>query len=385
MNKTVAILKRVKIGESLRYCPTVETSNGKIRADVVMIAGNEERHPGGTFYLSFYDGERQIRVAVGKEVSGALVARDRKRAELEAKNNGVEIVEAENGNSPSLAYAVEQYLEDIKGTKKPKTLAAYRTALTYFTESCHKVNISDIERRDLLRFVSYLRDEKDQGPRSVYNKFESVVSFLKKNGIRGIVEKNDWPKYTEEMPEIYEDEELTKLFAVCDDEERLWFQFFLTTGMREQEVMYIYWRDISFAHSEITVSHKPDYGWSPKAYKERTIPLPKSLLLQLKARKETADCKCPLIFPTTGCKPKRDFLDCLKALAERASMNPDHFWLHKFRATYATKSLCGGTDVRTVQSYLGHSDLESTLRYLKPSRSPEVRDKVNHIFEGVLA
>jgi integrase len=199
------------------------------------------------------------------------------------------------------------------------------------------------------------------------------------------VEKNDWPKYTEEMPEIYEDEELTKLFAACDDEERLWFQFFLTTGMREQEVMHLYWRDISFAHSEITVSHKPDYGWSPKAYKERTIPLPKSLLLQLKARKETADCKCPLIFPTTGCKPKLDFLDCLKALAERASMNPDHFWLHKFRATYATKSLCGGTNVRTVQSYLGHSDLESTLRYLKPSRSPEVRDKVNHIFEGVLA
>jgi integrase len=384
MNKTVAILKRVIIDDKPRYCTTIATSNGKIRADTVMFKGQEIRYPGGCYYLSFYEGEKQIRVAVGKEVSGALIARDRKRSELDAKNNGVEIVETKTG-SPSLAYAIEQYLEDIKGTKKPKTLAAYRTALNYFTESCHKVNIADIERRDLLRFVSYLRDEKDQSPRSVYNKFEAVISFLKKNGIRGIVEKNDWPKYTEETPEIYEDEELAKLFATSDDEERLWYQFFLTTGMREQEVMYCYWRDISFAHSAITVSHKPDYGWSPKAYKEREIPLPESLLRRLKIRKEKADCKCPLIFPTAGCKPKLDFLDCLKSVAERAGMNADHFWLHKFRATYATKSLCGGTDVRTVQSYLGHSDLESTLRYLKPSRSPEVRDKVNHIFEGVLA
>ena len=383
MNKTVAILKRVKIGESLRYCPTVETSNGKIRADVVMIAGNEERHPEGTFYLSFYEGEKQIRVAVGKEVSGALVARDRKRAELEAKNNGVEIVE-KGGNSPSLAYAIEQYLEEVKANKKPKTLAAYRTSLTYFAESCHKVNVADVDRRDMLRFVGYLRNEKDQSTRSAYNKFESVISFLKKNGVRSIVEKNDWPKYTEEMPEIYEDEELAKLFAACDDEERLWFQFFLATGMREQEVMHSYWRDIDFHHSQVTVRHKPDLNWTPKAYREREIPLPVSLLKALKARKEKAG-KCPLIFPTAGCRVKLDFLDCLKAIAERAGMNPDHFWLHKFRATYATKSLCGGTDIRTVQSYLGHSDLESTLRYLKPSRSQATRDKVNEIFGEVLA
>ena len=137
MNKTVAILKRVQIGDSLRYCPTIETSNGKIRADVVMVAGAEERHSDGTFYLSFYEGGKQIRVAVGKEVSGALVARDRKRAELEAKNHGVEIVE-KNGGSPSLAYAVEQFLEETKLTGKPKTLAAYRTALVYFRSPAAK-------------------------------------------------------------------------------------------------------------------------------------------------------------------------------------------------------------------------------------------------------
>jgi integrase/recombinase XerD len=56
------------------------------------------------------------------------------------------------------------------------------------------------------------------------------------------------------------------------------------------------------------------------------------------------------------------------------------FWLHKFRATFATRCLWAGVDLRTAQSWLGHNDIESTMRYLKPSRSQQVRDKVNEIF-----
>jgi hypothetical protein len=37
---------------------------------------------------------------------------------------------------------------------------------------------------------------------SVYNKFENVMTFLKAQSIRGLVGKNDWPRYTEEEPEI---------------------------------------------------------------------------------------------------------------------------------------------------------------------------------------
>jgi hypothetical protein len=40
------------------------------------------------------------------------------------------------------------------------------------------------------------------------------------------VKKTDWPRYTEEEPEIYEQEELDALFKACDDQERLWFEFF---------------------------------------------------------------------------------------------------------------------------------------------------------------
>ena len=86
------------------------------------------------------------------------------------------------------------------------------------------------------------------------------------------------------------------------------------------------------------------------------------------------------MFPTSGCRPKLNFLDDLKAVALRAKLAKDSFWLHKFRATFATRCLWAGVDLRTVQSWLGHSDIESTMRYLKPSRSQKTRDKVNEIF-----
>lgn len=75
-----------------------------------------------------------------------------------------------------------------------------------------------------------------------------------------------------------------------------------------------------------------------------------------------------------------DFLNCLKAVTARAGLDKETFWLHKFRATFATRCLWAGVDLRTVQQWLGHSDMESTMRYLKPSRSKQVRDKVNEIF-----
>jgi site-specific recombinase XerD len=84
--------------------------------------------------------------------------------------------------------------------------------------------------------------------------------------------------------------------------------------------------------------------------------------------------------PTAGGNPKLDFWDCLKAAAKRAKLNEDNFWLRKFRATFATWALWAGVDLRTVQHWLGHSDMESTMRYRKPSRSQKVQDKMNEIF-----
>jgi integrase/recombinase XerD len=379
-NREVNLTKRIETAQGWRYCRVVLSANGRVKPDVVIVNSREERHAEGAYYLEWREGSKRVRLSVGKDAADASARRLRKEAELNAINNGIGVVPENAHGNRSLAAAVTEYLDETKLTKKAKTHAAYSTALAYFQESCHKLFLHEIERRDLLKFSAFLREEKEQSPRSVYNKFENIMTFLKAQGIRGLVGKNDWPRFTEEEPEIYEQEELDRLFAACNDEERLWYQFFLMTGMREQEVIHVYWSDVNFSHATIRVTHKPDRGWTPKAYKEREIPIPSRLAAGLKAWKAKAAKTCPLVFPTAGCNPKLDFLDCLKTAAERAKLNKDDFWLHKFRATFATRCLWAGVDLRTVQLWLGHSDIESTMRYLKPSRSQKTRDKVNEIF-----
>jgi integrase/recombinase XerD len=380
-NREVNLTKRIQTPHGWRYCRVLLSANGRVKPDIVVVNGKEERHAEGAYYLEWREDAKRVRLSVGKDPQDAAARRLRKEAELNAVNNGVAVV-AEGGPNGrrSLKAAVAEYLEETTLTKKPKTLAAYKTALSYFMESCPKLFLDDIDRKDLLKFSAFLRADKKQSPRSCWNKFANVMSFLKANRIRGLVKKNDWPRYTEEEPEIYEQAELDKLFESCDAEERLWFEFFFMTGMREQEVMYTYWSDVNFTASTVRVTHKPDRAWTPKAYKEREIPIPAKLVKSLKASKAKADKACRLVFPTGGCKPKLDFLDCLKTVAERAKLDQDNYWLHKFRATFATRCLWAGVDLRTVQQWLGHSDMESTMRYLKPSRSQQVRNKVNEIF-----
>jgi integrase/recombinase XerD len=310
MNREVNLTKRVKTAQGLRYCPVALSANGRVKPDLVLVNGKEERHPEGAYYLEWREGSKRVRLSVGKDAADASTRRLRKEAELNAVNHGLAVSSQDEQNGHrSIAAAITDFLDETKLTKKPKTWAAYSTALGYFQKSCPKLYLDDIERGALLKFSAFLRDQKLQSPRSVYNKFENLMTFLKAQGIRGLVGKNDWPRYVEEEPEIYERAELDKLFAACDREERLWYEFFLMTGMREQEVMHCSWEDIHFSRGTVTVRYKPEYGFSPKNYREREVPIPAKLVKKLKTAKAKADTSCGLVFPTAGCRPKLDFLD----------------------------------------------------------------------------
>jgi integrase len=379
LNRTANLTKRVKTAKGLRFCPVVLSANGRVKPDYVLVDGKPEKHPEGRYYVEWHDGKKRIRRSVGKDASAADAARLKQEQLLANKKHGIKVIESEKG-SATLANAAVIYLGEIKLAKKPKTHAAYNTSLTYFLESCKKQTLAEIERGDLLQYSAFLRDVKKLEPRTVWNKFSNVMSFLKAQGIRGLANKTDWPRYVEDEPEVYERVDLDKFFAACDSTERLWFKFFLMTGMREQEVMHTTWAEINLNRGAVTVRYKKEYGFSPKNYKGREIPIPTKLVASLKKWK-TKDADCPLLFPTSGCKPKMNFLDSCKAIAKRAELNPDDFWLHKFRATFATWALWAGVDLRTVQLWMGHTDLESTMRYLKPNRSQAVRDKVNEMFD----
>src|SRR5881275_2738720 len=56
MNRTVNLTKRVQTCKGLRYCTVVLAMNGRVRADLVIVNGREERHPEGAYYLEWWEG-----------------------------------------------------------------------------------------------------------------------------------------------------------------------------------------------------------------------------------------------------------------------------------------------------------------------------------------
>lgn len=53
----------------------------------------------------------------------------------------------------------------------------------------------------------------------------------------------------------------------------------------------------------------------------------------------------------------------------------EHWWLHQFLSTFAMHCLWAGLDLRTVQHWIGHSDMESKVPLFdaitQPADSPE--------------
>jgi len=70
-------------------------------------------------------------------------------------------------------------------------------------------------------------------------------------------------------------------------------------------------------------------------------------------------------------------LDRCKAVAERAGLDPAKFDLKTFRSTFATGMLRKGFDARTVQHWMGHKSLETTMRYVAPAT--DVHTKLDEV------
>ena len=53
------------------------------------------------------------------------------------------------------------------------------------------------------------------------------------------------------------------------------------------------------------------------------------------------------------------------------------WFLHKFRHTYATRHLQDGIDIRTLQQWMGHRDIASTMVYPKGVRNSDIQVRLN--------
>ena len=357
MNKRANLLKHVKGGSGWRYYPVVWLQNGSVRPNYVLVHGKAEHHPEGFYSIEWYEQGRRRRQAVGKEASEAQAALDRHVHRLQGLALGIE-VRQEAKPKRSIGEACAEFLDVYRPStgRKVKTYQAYRMALEQFQESCPKRYLEEIDRRDLQRFTAFLIGKKEHDPRTAHNKLAVVAQFLKANNIPGLLKKGDWPSYVEREPEAYEPEELDKLFVASDLRNRVLFEFFLMTGMRDAEVRHTCWTDVS-PRQFARVKSKPEWHFTPKNWEEREVPLPDRLMASLREYRQAMGTGSRLLFPTPSGQPDRHFLRTLKHIAWTARLNCgscktdksncrqgpycEHWFLHKFRATYATMQLQG--------------------------------------------
>ena len=109
--------------------------------------------------------------------SADLTAAVQSRADKEEALNVASVLERKG----MIQTAIDKCLVGIQPGRKKKTYQAYSVALRYLIEAVGNKELSMITRDDLLAFRVYLREGKKE-PRSEYNKFESVMTFLKRQG-----------------------------------------------------------------------------------------------------------------------------------------------------------------------------------------------------------
>jgi integrase len=296
---------------------------------------------------------------------------------------------------------LDGYIEYVRYHRSLRTFRTYRPILDSFKAFCQKTYVDEVERQDLLDFSTDCLKQGQKG-KSIYNKLVVISQVMKQHGKGKLLNASDWPSFVETVRPIYEDFELAKLFRACTSPEEVRFKFYLMSGFRDAEGRFVTWRDVDFKHMAVRVTAKPHWGFQPKNWEEREVPVPQKLVTMLqKFRPANATPDDPL-FPSATGRPDGAMLEKLKAVAYRGKLNCGHcavshkledgtvkinrcaegaycgrWFLHKFRHTYATRHLQDGIDIRTLQQWMGHRDIASTMVYLKGVRNSDVQARIN--------
>ena len=371
----------------------------------------------GPFFLRYAtpDGKQTYSLAEGvHSLDGAAQAAESLKTALLAQSKGLTVAELDdltNINRVPIKNAVAQFLELKKG-KARKTVLAYTHALDGFVESLPaKVRFMDqlagASGAEVLRAYKGQMAAKGFAGKTQHDRLNIVFFLLKKNGIKNPLGWDEMPTVEEEPAVAYTEEELKKLFAAMDDEEEIRYKFFLGTACRDKEVTFAAWKDIDFNRKTYTVRRKEDVGFTPKSHESRTIPLPASVVAMLKERERKAPHP-RWIFVNEEGRPDNHFLRKLKRIAKRAGLNCghcrtsvtkgkyhlkkqvevtcatdpvcEHFYLHRFRKTTATRWLENGISIKTIQGWLGHKSLETTDRYLGVTNVEKLRGQIDAAF-----
>jgi integrase len=185
--------------------------------------------------------------------------------------------------------------------------------------------------------------------------------------------------------QVFSPEEVMALVRTADSQQDA--AIFLTaafTGLRQGELIALRWRDVDFAGSAIRVraSYTNGHLTSPKSGKVRSVPMAARVgetLARLSHRELfTGDDDLVFVGITGGYLDGSALSKRYRAALERAALRRLRF--HDLRHTFGTRVI-GVADIRRVQEWMGHANVQTTMQYLHYVPRPQDAALVGRAFE----
>src|SRR6202034_2618875 len=179
-----------------------------------------------------------------------------------------------------LSAQIRRYLDQIDTLKKPNTYRKYNAVLMRFDEHFRVRELQQISNEELNDFIIKLR-KSGLSANTVLHNVIIIAQFCRRNGRPNLTRELQLPAAIHFLPKVYSEEQQSRLLVACDSWERALFSTFLFTEFREQEVMYLFWKDLNPKLRTVRVLSKPDLKFyrrvftSARGYEDASITYPR--------------------------------------------------------------------------------------------------------------
>lgn len=259
---------------------------------------------------------------------------------------------------------------ELKISKNSKyTLKNYISANNSLLEHADK-NPEEISEGDLKLYMS--ENLTDKSPSSIILFLSAIkYSYTYLLG-KDITAKIRRPKKDNHIPTVLTKEEVKKLLdSTFSNKSKLMLSLIYSCGLRVSELTNLKVSNLDF--NELTGNLK-----KAKGRKDRIFNIPNFILNDLieQVEKQKKDNNEFLFSGPKGKISERNIQKIVQKTAKNAGISKE-VHPHTLRHSFATHLLENGTDIRYIQSLLGHSDLSTTQIYthvstqeLKKIKSP---------------
>lgn len=237
-----------------------------------------------------------------------------------------------------------------------KTIKMY---MIYSREMIYFINkpLEELVKQDI---ISYLAHKKEEGcNNATLSLIHASMQYLfKKNHMKTILEEIKIPKKSKSLPKVLTRDEIKKLFENTHfGRNRLMLQFMYGSGCRVSEVTKIKVEDLNLKERTATIR-------AGKGNKDRIIILSKEWIHGIKKYLAKKKIQSEFVFSKKNGKPITT--DTIQRIVRESAVNAGinkHVTPHCLRHSYATHLLEAGTNIRYIQTLLGHSSLNTTQIY----------------------